>query len=970
MELQQKFINHLGFSEEIKNSSYGELFEHRKELSGTNKFFKITYLFYNSENSLFEYHLSEWNKNELDFFIAVGEKNSYIIKAKEKADRKEILSSNIVIKDFKYGTTTANYENIVPSDIPFTREKIDNSVFFDFVLRKVKDIKNEIDTHLLNNLIALKEEISKFDTINENINGLILKSLFIKYFEDRNILSNISFIDTLKTHNPENLRNTFGEIATINGDILKQDLNITEKHIRELEIFFTEDYKEYKTSGQQYIKGFYPYRFDIIPIQLISNIYEEFLGKTEKKTKGIFYTRTFVVDFMLSHSIYPKIEKNSKVTILDPACGSGAFLVQAFKKILETQTQKEEKLSIDEKAKILKKQIFGVDIDAKALQITAFSLYLTLLAGISKEEIQKQIAIRKPILPSLLGSNLLQKNTITDDIVFDFIIETTGEHVNQSKFDCIAANPPWKELKLSDEKDDYIKKSREIIHKSSLYKNVNKYQTSQAFLLKINEFCHKDTDVAIIVNNSNFLNVGDKKNDKPIKFRTEILEKYRLEYFYELSNVAPILFKGTEHPCVVLILNKQISKNHTIKYITPILTDFNKKLRLISYTSKDLKEVKQNELLEEDILWRIFVNGDWKDYQLIKKLELKKCNKLKVIFCGRGINPNNATPKNGEPEIKNMLDAGQLTKFYICRVEKFNVNQIFERERVDKENLFKGKRILLRRTPSPKDELKLSSVYVEDELYFKEQIISLKLNIPELHKPYCALLNSSLIGFYLNQTSSQTNKGKKMTAIRHQELIQLPLFKFTENELNILVRIYDEIGNSIKTNSETKFLFTELDELVFDLYGLLEFEKEIIREFYQINVERKNEKVSPKDLENYAAKFRDVYQSMIKQNLRLNASFVPSLNIGTVVKFSIVEEKEYEPELKKGNYTQKQILQLVKKYQIEQELFSGYINEEKVKIYDGKSFYIIKSNQFKDWTTRQAMEDAREEIHEMLKKLM
>lgn len=962
MELQQKYINHLGFSEEIKNTSFGKLFKYERMLPNTKKTLKIYYLFYKSENSLFEYQLSEWNKNEIDFFIAIGETNSYIIKAKEKADSKNIFNSNVVIKDFNYGTTTANYENIVPSEIPFTREKIDNSVFFDFVLRKVKEIKNEIDTHLLNNLIALKEELSKLDVgnDNENINGLILKSLFIKYFEDRNILSNISFVNALKTHQPEKLLKTFNEISTINGDILKQDLKITESHIRELEIFFTEDYKEYKETGSSYIPGLFPYKFDKIPIQLISNIYEQFLGKRDKKTKGIFYTRTFVVDFMLSHSIYPKIEDNNHVTVLDPACGSGAFIVQAFKKILE-ETQKGKSLSIDDKANILKKQIFGVDIDASALQITAFSLYLTLLDGISKEEIQEQLKIRKPILPPLLGSNLLQKNTITDDIEFDFIIEITGERVNKSEFDCIVANPPWTQLYKSiidDEDDENLKveltKSRKAIQNLDIYKNVNQIQTSQAFLLKISELTHDNTDIAIIVNNSNFLNVGDRKNKKPIEFRKEILEKYRLDYFYELSDVASILFKGTEHPSVVLILKKQTTENHTVKYITPKLTDFNKKLRLISYTSKDTKEVKQADLKKEDILWRVFVNGNWKDYQLIKKLELKRDENISAK-CYAGIKPTGSYPL-GEPIIKKRINAKNLTRYELNYelLEDFNINQKFDRGREGNyDEIFTGERILVKRNPSNGDKLKLICAYTNKEIVFTDHIISLKFINPEYNKKVIKILNSSLFGFYFNMISSQTNKGKKLSAIKNDEIESLPFIQIPQNY------------NKIELERSEK----QIDELVFDLYGLLEFEKEIIREFYQINVERKGKKVQPKDIENYVSKFREVYQSMIKENLRLNASYIPSENVGTVVKFRIVDEKAYRSEVVKGNFKQRQVLQLVKKHQIEQELFSGYINEEKVKIYDDKSFYIIKSNQFKDWTIRQAIEDAKEEINEMLKKM-
>ena len=967
MESTHIYLEKLGFSAKTESANFGETFLNTITINyETNSKISIPFIFFKNKESLFEYYLNEWNKNEISYFIAVDSDKSYILNAKEKTKNIDILKSSLVIDDFDYGTNTVGYNNIELEKLPYTKENINNSYFFDYVLKKQKEVKNEVDTYLLNNLVALKEELSKFDTDNENINGLILKSLFVKYLEDRKILTDINFTEVLKKGNPSELIKVFSEIAVINGDILKKDLKVTKEHIKELAIFYSHDYKEYK-KGQPNL--FYPYKFDKIPIQLISNVYEEFLGRTnkkEKKSKGIFYTRTFVIDFMLSHTIYPKIEKQSHSTILDPACGSGAFLVRAFKKILKSQPKKY--LSIDEKAEILQKQIFGIDTDVNALQITAFSLYLTLLDGINKNEIQEQLKKRNPILPSLIGYNLLKKNTIVDDIKFE--VKVNSNVYSFTKFDFIVVNPPWTELKKSEEKDKDVKRIRNEIDRNTLFENVSKYQTSQAFLLKIDKLCHSETDIAIIVNNSNFFNIGSG-NLKPQKFRQEILEKYRLKYFYELSDVSEILFKGTKHPSAVLILDKKNpTDNHTVKYITPRLTIFSKKLKLISYSSKDVKEVKQKDLQKEDVLWRVFAKGNWDDYKLLKRIEFKKNNDINVIFCGRGINPNKATPKSDKSILKELVEANYLRKFYIEKTNTININQAFERERVDKKNLFSGSRILVKRMPSVKDKLKLTTVFVENELYFKEQIISLKLNHQNLHKAFSSLLNSSLIGYYFNNTSAQTNKGKKKPSIRHQELINLPFIRLSEDNIKKLNLLYDKINSNKGQNLKTDNLEKELDELVFGLYGLLEFEKEIINEFYQINVERKNDVVEPQDIQNYIEAFRDTYQLMIKENLRLNASFIISKNIGAVVKFDIVDKNGSIREIKQGGFTQRQILNLVKERQIQKELLNGSINEEKVKIYEEKNFYIIKSNQFKDWTKRQAIEDANEEVKEMLKKLL
>ncbi len=969
MTTTTKYLKQLGFTkDDVKSTSSGGLYlyEVSPSVSSVANVQIIPFLFYEDSKEVFHYHDLLWNENKVNIFIAVGADKTYIIKAKEKPKNEaNPFSKNVILKGgiFNYGTSTLGFKDIIDS-IPFSKEKIDNSVFFQFVITKLEKIKNEVDEHLLNNLIELKKELSIFDDKPENINKVILKCLFVKYLEDRNILTEQTLVNALKSGSLQKLEDCFESIGIINGDILKGEVDINEKHIAELSVFFTTDYKTYRKTSQSTL--FFPYKFDKIPIQLISNVYEEFLGKTDekaKKQKGIYYTRTFVVDFMLSHTIYPKLKKKPDATVLDPACGSGAFLVQVFKEILNCNDDKN--LSIDQKGQLLKEQIFGIDIDESALQITAFSLYLTLLNGIPNEEIKRQIKIKQPILPPLIGSNLLQKNTLITDVEFDIEYQIGKQFFKKkySKFDCIVANPPWKEIKDSDTKEDeQIAETKRIIDKLKVYKNVSMRQLSQCFLLKINKYCHEDTDIAFIVNNSNFLNERSKK------FRTELLTTYRLTKYYELSDIAPILFKNTSHPCSVLIMDKERHEINKVQYITPKLTRFSKSLRLIHYTSKDIKTVKQEDLKAEDILWRIFVKGDWTDYQLIKKIALQASDEVKAIICGRGINPNNARPK-GKPDMKNKLDGKHLEKYYFSNLSKFNINQVLERKREDYDGLFKGKRILLKRTPSTKDRLKLTCAFTSKEIIFGENIMALKLNQEKLILPHAVILNSCLIGYYFTHLSAQVNKGTKMTGIRVNELKQLPFLNLEGNYIQQLNKLYKTINKHKRQDKPYSQCEKEVNEITFKLYKMLEFEKEIINEFYQTNIDRVNEKVISGDIQIYANKFREIYHRMIKKDLCLNVSYQISANIGAIVKFRIVAKKKYNSEIERGLTNEQQVLQMVKNKQVNNEMLSRFLNEDKVKVYNNNEFYIIKSKYFKDWTKRQAIEDANEEVHNMMQKL-
>ena len=260
-----------------------------------------------------------------------------------------------------------------------------------------------------------------------------------------------------------------------------------------------------------------PYEFSILPIEILGNIYEQFLGKTIKfrnvkeghtaiieekpevrKAGGVYYTPQYIVNYIVLNTVGEKIkdkkpEEIAKIKILDPACGSGSFLVGAYtyllnyhidfysnekniKKALKEEkiyqiSEKNYKLTIEEKQKILLNNIFGVDIDPQAVEVTKLSLYLKLLENESVES--KDYLFKHSdtkLLPSLdknikcgnslIGSDFYNDKNMSlfgnDDMrkvnVFDWEKEfkevfTAEAAENAEKkvggFDVVIGNPPY-----------------------------------------------------------------------------------------------------------------------------------------------------------------------------------------------------------------------------------------------------------------------------------------------------------------------------------------------------------------------------------------------------------------------------------------------------------------------------------------------------------------------------------------------
>lgn len=917
------------------------------------------------KTKLFEEHLRIWNSNQVSAFIFVGKTESTVFNPKVKPDQSNPHCGQI--ESFKIGIKT----ELAPETIKWlSKQQVNSGYFFEFVREKIKrNREQEVDKDLLLNLIALRMDLVGDGDFSHLADLLILRCLFLKYLEDRGIYPTGYVSSVLGKGQPIALIRAFEAVGRINGDIFKNESlsenDFSSEQMRCLHRFFNSDYR----SGQGTL---FPYQFQHIPIQLISHVYEAFLSDSKRHGKGIYYTPQFIVRFMLEETLSPILRSDKNVSVMDPACGSGAFLVESFRKIVQAQGATQD---FEAKKNILVSQIFGIDNDAQALRIATFSLYLALLENLDAGFIRQQIEDHAPILPCLIGKNLLHGNTLTDDNLFKGKV-----------FECIVGNPPWGSVPEDNNPEHKLERKviggKKKVGLNPDFKNVSLFQRSQAFVFRASNWLKSNGLVGFIVNNSNFLN----ENAEP--FRRNLLEKYRLISFYELSHLNPILFNkqkledvkgkkvefGATEPAAFLVFSNSETKSNQIKYVAPRLTALSKYLNVVHFTQRDVRIVPQSLFLENDMAWKVLVNGNWDDLRLIQK-KMQEWEPQVEFFCKVGFEAEIDMKSLGDPDFRPMIKSADFDSYFLkTPLKLFNWNQKLRR-RPEDTNLFEGSRILIAVRPKPEDRLRLRCLRIEGNQLFTIEAFGfyIKKGIERITNlaPYLGILNSSFIGYLSFLIATQWGKGDlKRAKLRTKEIKALPfpeLAKHDPRVVSLTEAVYEmERVRKDPFYQETGALQERIDELVFDLYGLLEFEKETVREFYDIHVNRKDAQVREQDLVEYTQKFKSVFELMLADPLTLCCEYKISRQFGAFVCFKIVEKGSNVIAIKRSNMEDETVFHTIKQAQLVEAFGSNRLNELPTRIYTPEHFFLIKSHFFKDWTVRQAIEDANEEVKIMI----
>lgn len=858
-----------------------------------------------SINDIKEFRKRIWNLNDVPIIFII------------LPDEIQVYNSNIFDDENSF---LGNFSKDDELEI-FNIYNLANGTFFDKYPNSFNNSKR-VQNYLLENIKITIKLLKKDQLDLEIIHSLIGKLIFSKYLIDRGICKDEFFINKygFEFNNvilkKECLFNFFIALEEkFNPDLFKltenQKNKITDKHLKILYKLF----RGFDMKNPEQTVLDCPYDFKIIPIELISNIYEAFLqDNNSKKNQKAIYTPLFLVDYILNNTLDKKLKDNSNCKVLDPSCGSGVFLVESLRRIIDNHLEVNSTVTPNELKDILTSNIYGIDIDKDAIQMTILSIQLTLFDYLDVEEIKH---FKMP--------ELLNKNFFNDDFFnLDGLFNTLND------FDLIVGNPPWGSKQKSH--IDYCKEKNLPIS--------NK-QIAQSFLLRVGDFINNSSNVALIVTSKLLYNFND------LKFRKYFLKNFNLTEVLEFSSIRREIFNNAIGPGSVLFYNSDMKNCGDIKHISLKPNKLFYLLSSVVIQKSDIKFISQKDLYNHDWVWKVLVYGNTLDFQLINRLHSKKnigyYIKKYDLLSSWGISVGNKTKDATKYFNYNLLDVKRkmLQRYYIdeSNVEKWNIKKV---ERLRTEETFTPPYVLAKQILTQNFEC--VATYSEKQWVFTKSVMSIKgkEDDEKLLKSILGFLNSKLFSYLSLLTFSSIGIEREQILLNEIEKIPLVIN-------DTLVEYVDKILNC-DDSEELEMIQHDIDELIFDLLSFNELEKDLVNYFTEVTLPMcKNgnvyHKVLNDTLEDYIMVFVKYFKNYFKEenNEYFHAECYKSEHfIG--IRF-IIDEKPPKHLIEYKDKTE--ILNFFGDISIEdkQNLFV----QKDIKGFGETSFYVIKSNEFKNW---------------------
>lgn len=514
---------------------------------------------------------------------------------------------------------------------PFSRQQLESGALWRSPLGETIRSGIRCERSLLANLRSVRKRLIADHVPRDAAHRLLLRLIFVLYLEHRGVLTPAGYaklgcaeqrlLDVMNSR--DKMYDLFTALSgEINGDLLPVEQSerdhVKQEHVVTLQRFLAG--RERAGSSQLWLWPLYD--FSAIPIHVISAIYEMFLHTDNAdgdraEGQGEHYTPPALASLVVDE-VWPKPDKRatSLPTVLDPACGSGVFLIEAwYRLVAEAKARADRPLSATELRSLMVEHLFGIDKNADAVRITAFSLYLALL-----DQIEPRDVIPGFKLPPLTSADPVAPCNLLAHDAFG-----ARWHLGRT-YDVVVGNPPWHRGRLPETVRRYVgtrAAAEELAH---------------AFIWLAVDVCRGQ---AALVCTARWM-FNEEKPDAEFRrqflLSTEVVTVLNLARLRAPARAVDALFSGAIGAASVVVFKSPRSStlSPSILYASPMPSNALAPGQPFVIEGPDVRWLPRDEAEQGDGLWKTLMWGGWRDVALLRRMARGRTLKevLKDHQCG------------------------------------------------------------------------------------------------------------------------------------------------------------------------------------------------------------------------------------------------------------------------------------------------------------------------------------------------
>lgn len=879
--------------------------------------------------------------------------------------------------------------------------------------------ERRVNRRLLENLKTLDAYLQKSCNLSRRTShALIGKYVYLHYLRDRGILSDrkLESWGLEESHifgfgaSVKRLKTVVRNLEEwLNGNIFPMPFSGSDapksEHVQLVAGIFSGD-DVFPTGERQLSLDFKAYDFSYIPIETLSVVYEQFLhvpqddGTSQGKEEGAYYTPIPVVNYMLAE-MEEALPLEDGVRVFDPACGSGAFLVQCYRRLIEKTYPHHAHTTVPPIAlrELLVGNIFGLDRDDDACSVSELSLLLTLLDYVDPPDLEDDKRVK---LPTLRNKNVFDA---------DFF-DAFPSALRNKKFGWIIGNPPWKKLnprKLQGNDQPAWDWMRE----NGQDRPVGGNQLARAFAWRVTELADPDGQIGL------FLPAMTLFDKQAADFRKRFFASVRLKSVANFSNLAEVISdgrfrvpaaafffapRGNENPdwveeAFVRVFSPLVANQETTR---PEGSGERIESWCIVVNESEIRDIPYGEIRTGDGMpWKVAAWGSHYDVRLLRRLKRRfpslsdvQDEGLLTILEGPALCSTLVTKGENKTEYrKELVGKNELNMSVVARLRHVFSFPPSTLRACDKHYLrLRSGRSALDVCRGPHVIVNVArtfAVYTDEYLIVPTRQIGIvsPSDDREFLKALSLYLSSDFAFYHQFFTATQFGVKRDVATLDALKQLPCPLVELDRSELERWSALHQRLTETTprrvgETDGHELSLFPDdglddlliqLNNMVSDSLGLTERERALVSDFVNIRLELNDGEVgrgatrnpTPNEIKRYAKRLRRELDEFVgaDSGYRHVVDIVFDQDTG-MIRVDFVESSRPIP-VSAASADQPTARALgATRDGLQEEIGQWVYFNRDLRIHDGMKTYLFKPMQRFHWTESQAMVDAGEIIAE------